>query len=117
MRKVLDDSKIAATALNSISSFHNQIVDEVEAAIAANQYVVVGMRQNPVVAAAIKRLKENNINFKYIEHGSYFSKWKERLAIKLWSGWPTFPMVFVDGKLIGGAAELKTYLETKKTLQ
>ena len=23
-------------------------------------------------------------------------------AIKLWSGWPTFPQVFVDGTLIGG---------------
>jgi hypothetical protein len=34
----------------------------------------------------------------YLEYGSYFSKWKERLAIKLWSGWPTFPQVFVDGR-------------------
>ena len=36
------------------------------------------------------------------EYGSYFSKWKERLAIKLWSGWPTFPQVFVRASLIGG---------------
>jgi monothiol glutaredoxin len=27
---------------------------------------------------------------------------KERLAIKLWSGWPTFPQVYVHGVLIGG---------------
>ena len=27
---------------------------------------------------------------------------EKRLAIKLWSGWPTFPQVFVRGELIGG---------------
>ena len=24
----------------------------------------------------------------------------------MWSGWPTFPMVFVKGVLVGGAADL-----------
>ena len=33
---------------------------------------------------------------------SHDSKWKERLAIKMWSGWPTFPQVYVKGKLLGG---------------
>ncbi|MDZ4127718.1 MAG: glutaredoxin, partial [Hydrogenophaga sp.] len=27
--------------------------------------------------------------------------------LKMWTGWPTFPMVFVGGMLIGGAAELQ----------
>lgn len=110
MRKVLESTKIAEPALHSIESFHNQIVSEVEAAVAANSYVVVGMRQNPVVKGALKALNEKNINYKYIEYGSYFSQWKQRLSLKLWSGWPTFPMVFVDGKLIGGGAELKKHL-------
>jgi len=30
----------------------------------------------------------------------------ERLALKMWTGWPTFPMVFVKGMLIGGADDL-----------
>jgi monothiol glutaredoxin len=42
------------------------------------------------------------VAYKYLEYGSYFSKWRERLAIKLWSGWPTFPQVFVRGTLVGG---------------
>ena len=25
----------------------------------------------------------------------------------MWSGWPTFPMVFVNGVLVGGASELQ----------
>jgi glutaredoxin-related protein len=28
----------------------------------------------------------------------------------MWTGWPTFPMVFVKGKLIGGGSELKALL-------
>ena len=113
MRKVLDSTKIAGPALQSIETFHNQIVGEVEAAVSGNAYVVVGMRQNPVVKSALRALSEKNITYKYMEYGSYFSKWKQRLSLKLWSGWPTFPMVFVDGKLIGGGAELKAHLASK----
>ncbi len=49
-----------------------------------------------------KALAAAGIDFKYLEYGSYFSSWKPRLAIKLWSGWPTFPQVFVKGELLGG---------------
>jgi len=34
-----------------------------------------------------------------------------RLALKMWTGWPTFPMVFVKGVLIGGADELARLIE------
>ena len=115
MRTVLENSKISGTALKSMETFHSENVKEVSQAVESNQYVIVGMKQNPVVKSAQKILIENNIPFKYIEYGSYFSKWRERLAIKLWSGWPTFPMVFIDGKLIGGCAELRTYMSNKKT--
>jgi glutaredoxin-related protein len=30
----------------------------------------------------------------------------------MWTGWPTFPMVFVKGTLIGGGQELGRMLET-----
>jgi monothiol glutaredoxin len=45
-----------------------------------------------------------------LSYGNYFSKWKQRLAIKLWSGWPTYPQIFIDGKLIGGCDDLIKYL-------
>jgi len=111
MRAVLESTKVSEGAMNSIENFHQDDVKEVEQAIKDHQYVIVGMKQNPVVTSARKFLTEKNITYKYIEHGSYFSKWKQRLAIKLWSGWPTFPMVFIDGKLIGGCKELKTQME------
>jgi glutaredoxin-related protein len=60
------------------------------------------MAQNPHVRKVRRSLDEAGVTYRYLEYGSYLSKWKERLAIKLWSGWPTFPQVFVRGVLIGG---------------
>jgi len=40
-------------------------------------------------------------------HGSYLSQWRRRNALKMWTGWPTFPMIFVRGTLIGGASDLE----------
>jgi monothiol glutaredoxin len=41
--------------------------------------------------------------------GSFASKSRcRRNALKLWTGWPTFPMVFVKGVLVGGFDDLKT---------
>ena len=67
------------------------------------------MAQNPFVGKARKLLASKQIKFKYIEHGSYFSQWKTRLAIKMWSTWPTFPQIFHKGMLIGGYQDLVKY--------
>ncbi|MFN0040916.1 MAG: glutaredoxin domain-containing protein, partial [Burkholderiales bacterium] len=79
-------------------------------AVATNDIVVVGMRQNPFPRKARKLLDAANIAYKYLEYGSYLGEWRRRLAIKMWTGWPTFPMVFVKGVLIGGASELEQLL-------
>jgi glutaredoxin-related protein len=99
--------KIGPTALDVVSSFHRSIVDKVAATVASDPVVIVGMAQNPVVKGARKLLDEEGIKYTYLEYGSYFSQWKERLAIKLWAGFPTFPMVFMKGSLVGGLSELK----------
>ena len=103
--------KIAPEVHEHVAKFHRGIVDEVAASVERDRVVVVGMAQNPVVKAARKQLNEEGISFTYLEYGSYLSKWKERLAIKLWAGFPTFPMVFLEGKFIGGNAELKKLRE------
>jgi monothiol glutaredoxin len=104
-REILPSEQIAPDAQTQISSYHSEIVKEVQEAVKAHKVVIVGMRQNPVVKSAKKALNAASIPFTYLEYGSYFSMWKERLAIKLWSGWPTYPQVFVEGKLIGGRDE------------
>jgi glutaredoxin-related protein len=45
-----------------------------------------------------------------LEYGSYFSDWRKRNALKLWTGWPTFPMVFVEGVLVGGDKDVQALL-------
>jgi len=30
----------------------------------------------------------------------------------MWSGWPTFPMVFVKGSLVGGAQDLERLIKS-----
>ena len=94
-----------------MSEFHADFVDEVRRAIAENDIVVVGMAQNPHVRRARAALDDAGIPYRYIGHGSYLGGYQRRLAIKLWTGWPTFPQVFVRGKLIGGNKELGRALE------
>jgi glutaredoxin-related protein len=101
-RKILDPSRIHPAAAEKMNTRHAETVREVEKAIAEHAVVVVGMAQNPHVKGVRAALKEAGIDFHYLEYGSYLSEWQRRLAIKLWSGWPTFPQVFVRGVLIGG---------------
>jgi monothiol glutaredoxin len=101
-RPRLDEKSVGPAALSAMETFRADIVGEVMDIVRRDRVVVVGMAQNPHVARVRKALDESGVTHTYLEYGSYFSKWKERLAIKLWSGWPTFPQVFVNGTLIGG---------------
>lgn len=101
-RKTLAPSRVHAKAEEQMHR-HDATIDEIERALAEHAVVVVGMAQNPHVKRARRALDGARIDFKYIEYGSYFSEWRRRLAIKQWSGWPTFPQVFVRGVLVGGA--------------
>ena len=107
VRQILSNENINPSALERISNYHSTVVGEVVKAVQSDKVVIVGMEHNPYVIRARKALKNEKIDFTYLEYGSYFSKWKERLAIKLWSGWPTFPQVFVNGKLVGGYIDLE----------
>ena len=105
-RQVLDESRIHPEIREKVASLHADIVKEVQDAAAASAIVVVGMRQNPQPKHARKLLDMHNIPYKYLEYGSYLTGWRRRNALKMWTGWPTFPMVFVKGVLVGGASDL-----------
>lgn len=105
-RLVLPADRIDPGAQTKVESHHRGIVEEVEAAVNAHAVVVVGMAQNPFPRKARKLLNAKQIPFQYLEYGSYLGKWRLRNALKMWTGWPTFPMVFVNGTLIGGYTEL-----------
>ncbi len=101
-RPRLDEKFVAPAALAAMQSFQAGVVRDVQESVRLDRVVVVGMAQNVHVRRVCEALDEAGVKYTYLEYGSYLSKWKERLAIKLWSGWPTFPQVFVSGALIGG---------------
>ena len=76
-----------------------------------NKVVVVGMAQNPEPKKARKILERLGIDYKYLEYGNYFNTWYRRNALKMWTGWPTFPMIFINGMLIGGTKDLQRLIE------
>lgn len=105
-RPTLAPEHVSPSVADSVSKFHRSTVDQVAATVAEGGIVVVGMKQNPFVKKARKLLQDAGVEFTYLEFGSYTSQWKPRLAIKLWAGFPTFPMVFINGTLVGGYTEL-----------
>ena len=109
-RPILPFDALSSEAQAAVSSFHRDVVEEVRAAVERDEVVVVGMAQNPHVKKARQALDEAKIPFTYLEYGSYLKGWKRRLAIKMWSGWPTYPQVFVRGVLIGGNSDLRKAL-------
>ena len=105
-RNILDESRIHPAIRARISGEGKAIIAEVEAAVAANAVVVIGMSWNPFPRQARKWLDSAGIPYKYLGYGSYLSEWRKRLPLKLWTGWTTFPMIFVNGEFIGGATDL-----------
>jgi monothiol glutaredoxin len=111
-RNILDEAHIHPAIRETTAAHHADIVREVQAAIAANDVVVVGMKQNPHPKRARKMLHATGIPCKYLEYGSYLDGWRRRNALKMWTGWPTFPMVFVKGVLVGGAQDLARLIDS-----
>ena len=110
-RTILPEAQIHPAVREKIASHGSDIVAEVQAAVAANDIVVVGMRMNPFPKKARKLLDAAGLAYRYLEYGSYLSQYRRRLPLKLWTGWPTFPMVFVKGVLVGGADDLARLVE------
>ncbi len=111
-RSILAEDHIHPAIRAKVAGHHQAIVQEVMAAVGSNDVVVVGMRQNPFPKKACAALEQAGQPFKYLEYGNYLKSWRERNALKLWTGWPTFPMVFVKGTLVGGANDLKALIDS-----
>lgn len=106
-RPLLAETARTSHVADKVAGFHADVIARVQAAVSSDAVVVVGMAQNPFVKKARQALTEAGVPFTYLEFGSYLKAWKERLAIKMWSGWPTFPQVYVRGTLIGGNDETR----------
>ncbi len=106
-RQILDEHHLHPAIRQTVSAHFRETVQEVQTAIALHRIVVVGMVGNPSVIRARQLLTDQQLDFRYLEYGSYVNQWRRRNSLKMWTGWPTFPMVFVDGVLVGGYKDLK----------
>jgi monothiol glutaredoxin len=111
-RPILEEAAIHPAIQQNIANLHRETLAEVQSAVAQHAVVVVGMARNPFVARARKALNKAAVPHEYLGYGGYFSQWRRRNALKMYSGWPTFPMVFVRGVLLGGADELQRLIES-----
>ena len=111
-RSILDEAHIHPAIRDKIANNNADIVREVQTAIGTHAVVVVGMAQNPFPRKARKALDTLGTPYRYLEYGSYLNGWRRRNALKMWSGWPTMPMVFIQGVLIGGATELQQLIDS-----
>ncbi len=114
-RFVLAEEKIHPAIRGRVAERNRDIVEEVQRAIADHEWVIVGMAQNPYPKKARKALDARGIAYRYLEYGSYTSAirtWRRRNALKMWTGWPTFPMIFHNEVFIGGASDLATLLNS-----
>lgn len=111
-RQILDEVLVHPAIREKVANLHADIVHNVQAAAASNPVLVVGMAQNPFCRKARKALAAAGVAHQYLEYGSYLSEWRPRSALKMWTGWPTFPMVFVKGQLVGGAGDLQKLIDS-----
>ena len=111
-RSILEESRLHPAIRDKVANLNADIVHNVQAAAASNRILVVGMAGNPLCRRARKLLDAADFAHQYLEFGSYFSEWRRRNALKMWSGWPTFPMVFAKGVLIGGCSDLQRMLDS-----
>ncbi len=111
-RTILEEARVHPAIRETVANHHADIVHNVQAASLSNPVLVVGMRQNPHCRRARRLLDAAGISHQYLEYGSYLSLWRKRNALKMWTGWPTFPMVFVKGVLVGGADETARLIES-----
>jgi monothiol glutaredoxin len=107
MRDTFPEAKVHPAIQEKIATYRQDQVTQIKQLIAAHRVVVVGMSQNPFPKKARRFLEAKGIAYEYLGIGSYMSEWKPRLVLKMWTGWPTFPMIFVDGVLIGGFQDLE----------
>ena len=111
-RAILDEAQLHPAIRDRVAGLHADVVAEVQRAVAAHPVVVVGMGQNPFPRRARRALDAAGIAHHDLDYGNYFGGWRRRNALKMWTGWPTLPMVFVRGALVGGASDLNKLIAT-----
>ena len=111
-RATFDAARVHPAIASQLGSYQAELISRVELLIQQHDVVVVGMSMNPFPGRARKLLDAQGIRYEYLGLGSYLSQWRLRLGLKMWTGWPTFPMIFVKRTFIGGFRDLKRLVDS-----
>jgi glutaredoxin-related protein len=111
-RPILAEDQLHPAIRAAVASLHADVLTKVQSAVARHAVVVVGMAGNPFVRKARRALDAAGVAHHDLDYGSYLAQWRRRNALKMWTGWPTFPMVFVKGQLVGGANDLQALIDS-----
>jgi monothiol glutaredoxin len=111
-RRLLENDKVHPAVADKVGGYQFELISQVQSLMQQHDVVVVGMSMNPFPGRARKLLDEHSVKYEYLGLGSYLSQWRARLGLKMWTGWPTFPMIFVKGTFIGGFADLKRLVDS-----
>ncbi len=98
---------------------NNPTIDRIEKEIKAGKVVmfVKGTPQAPMCgfsAATMELFKTMNVPFHSVD---ILANPDIRATLPGWSQWPTFPQVFIDGKLVGGADIVREMYESGELQQ
>lgn len=116
-RPILAEDRIHPAIRTKITGLHADVLKEVQDAVVSHPVVVVGMAGNPFVRKARRALDAAGVVHLDLDYGGYLNQWRRRNTLKLWTGWPTFPMVFVRGSLVGGADDLRQLIDSGELKQ
>lgn len=111
-RSTFDAARVHPAIARQLGDYQAELISRVEKLIQEHDVVVVGMTMNPFPGRARKLLDAQGISYEYLGLGSYLSQWRLRLGLKMWTGWPTFPMIFVKRTFIGGFQDLKRLVDS-----
>lgn len=111
-RVTFDPTRVHPAIAGQLAGYQAELIARVEQLIQQHDVVIVGMSMNPFPGRARRLLDEQGIRYEYLGLGSYLSQWRLRLGLKMWTGWPTFPMIFVKRTFIGGFRDLKQLVDS-----
>ena len=111
-RVTFDSTRVHPAIVGQLVGYQAELIARVERLIQQHDVVIVGMSMNPFPGRARRLLDEQGIRYEYLGLGSYLSQWRLRLGLKMWTGWPTFPMIFVKQTLVGGFRDLKRLVDS-----
>src|SRR5256886_11975225 len=86
-RAILPEGQIHPGVREKIASYRSDVLKEVQAAVAANEIVVVGMRMNPFPKKARKALDAAVLAYKYLEYGRLLCESRRPLVLHIGTDW------------------------------